>query len=93
MDENDKPLIGNLYWKQQAAVRLENAISAFFPIKRGVRQGCVLSPKLFDLYTELIFRKSEVLRGCVVGGMNVNVLRYADDTALIAERGGFVGSG
>ena len=85
IDENDKRLIGNLYWNQQAAVRLESGISTLFPIKRGVRQGCVLSPKLFNLYTELIFRKSIEIKGCVVGGVNINNLRYADDTALIAE--------
>ena len=85
IDENDKRLIGNLYWNQQAAVRLESGNSTLFPIKRGVRQGCVLSPKLFNLYTELIFRKSIEIKGCVVGGVNINNLRYADDTALIAE--------
>ena len=61
MDENDKPLIGNLYWKQQAAVTLENDISNFFPIKRGVRQGCVLSTKLFNLFTESLFRRPKIL--------------------------------
>ena len=85
IDENDKRLIGNLYWNQQPAVRLESGISTLFPIKRGVRQGYVLSPKLFNLYTELIFRKSIEIKGCVVGGVNINNLQYADDTALIAE--------
>ena len=56
-----------------------------FPIKRGVRQGCVLSPKIFNQYTEKIFRKSEDIRGIVVGGRNINNLRFADDTLLIAE--------
>ena len=85
MDENDKRLIGNLYWEQSAVVRLEGDLSSAFPIKRGVRQGCVLSPKLFNLCTERIFRESDELSGCVVGGENVNNLRYADDTVLLAE--------
>ena len=50
-----------------------------------MRQGCVLSPKLFNLYTEKIFIESDELPGCVVGGGNLNNLRYADDTALLAE--------
>ena len=52
-------------------------------MKRGVRQGCVLSPNLFNLYTENIFK--EDLVGVRVGGENVSNLRYADDTVLIAE--------
>ena len=54
-------------------------------VRPGVRQGCVLSPKLFNLYTEEIFRKSEDIKGVVVGGRNINNLRFADDTLLIAE--------
>ena len=50
-----------------------------------MRQGCVLSPSLFNLYTEHIFRSLEDLEGVNIGGMNVNNLRYADDTALLAE--------
>ena len=82
---NDKRLIQNLYWLQHASVRLDQGLSERFPIQRGVRQGCVLSPKLFNLYTEYIFREVEDLPGCHVGGRNVNNFRYADDTALIAE--------
>ena len=47
-------------------------------------QGCILSPKLFNLYTEKIFNESDELPGCIVGGENFNNLRYADDTALLA---------
>ena len=68
-----------------ATVRFGDEYSEFFPIKRGVWQGCVLSPKLFNLYTEKIFSWSDELAGCVVGGENVNNLRYADDTAVLAE--------
>ena len=48
-------------------------------------QGCILSPKLFNLYTEKIFNESDELPGCVVGGENINYLRYADDTVLLVE--------
>ena len=85
IDYRDKRIIQELYWKQSAAVRVENGLSAEFPIKRGVRQGCVLSPKLFNLYTEFIFREAEDLPGCLVGGKNFNNLPYADDTVLMAE--------
>ena len=85
-DSKDKRLIGNLYWQQQAAVRMDNGMSSFFLIKRGVRQGCILSPKLFNLYTETIFRGSEdIKKMCVIGGHSVNNLRYADDTAFGGE--------
>ena len=85
MISKDKRLIGNLYWEQQATVRIDNSISSFLPIQRGVRQGCILSPKLFNLYTEKIFRESNEIKGCVIGGHNVNNPRYADDTTLLAE--------
>ena len=51
-----------------------------FKLKKGVRQGCVLSPNLFNLYTEKIFREVEDMKG-----VNINNLRYADDTVLLAE--------
>ena len=54
-------------------------------IKRGVRQGCVLSPLLFNLYTEHIFRQIDELPRVKIGGRNINNLRYADDTVLLAE--------
>ena len=55
MDKKDLRIIQNLYWEQKAVVRLQNGNSDAFNIERGVRQGCVLSPKLFNLYTEPIF--------------------------------------
>ena len=53
--------------------------------KRGVQQGCVLLPKRFNLYTEKIFNESDELPGCIVGGENINNLRYAENTTLLAE--------
>ena len=60
-------------------------VSEYSQIQRGVRQGCILSPLLFNLYNELIFRDFEELRGVCIGGTNVNNLRYADDTTLLAD--------
>ena len=60
-------------------------MSESLKIKRGVRQGCVLSPSLFNLYTEHIFREIDELPGVKIGGRNINNLRYADDTVLLAE--------
>ena len=54
-------------------------------IKRGVRQGCVLSPDLFSLYSEKIVREIEDLKGIQIDDININNIRYADDTVLVAE--------
>ena len=72
MDKKDLRIIQNLYWEQKAVVRLQNGNSDASNIERGVRQGCVLSPKLFNLYTEPIFRVPEELSGLSVGGENIN---------------------
>ena len=83
--EKDMKLIVNLYWTQKAAIRLERGTSENFEIKRGVRQGCVLSPSLFNLYTENIFRTIDNNFGVKIGGYRISNLRYADDTVLLAE--------
>ena len=85
VDGRDIRIITNLYWHQKAAIRIEDQLSPLIPIKRGVRQGCVLSPYLFNIYTEFIFRESNDLKGITIHGQNINNLRYADDTALIAD--------
>ncbi|GFO24253.1 retrovirus-related pol polyprotein from type-1 retrotransposable element r2 [Plakobranchus ocellatus] len=77
--------IKTMYWEQTAAMTIENKTSTFQDIKRGVRQGCVLSPDLFSLYSEIIMRNLENHPGIKVGGQNINNLRYVDDTMLIAE--------
>ena len=85
VDGKDIRIITNLYWHQKAAIRIENELSPFTSIRRGVRQGCVLSPYLFNIYTEFIFREVEELQGISLNGININNLRYVDDTALIAS--------
>ena len=85
IDGKDIRIIGNLYWQQKAAIKVGNDISEYTEIHRGVRQGCVLSPYLFNIYTEFIFRESEDLVGVTIGGRNLNNLRYADDTVLMAN--------
>ena len=85
IDDKDLQIITKMYWEQSAAVRTEDGMTSEFKIKKGVRQGCVLSPNLFNLYTEKIFREVEDMKGVSIGGVNINNLRYADDTVLIAE--------
>ena len=85
IDDKDLQIITKLYWEQTAVVRTGSRVTSEFKIKKGVRQGCILSPSLFNLYTEQIFREVEDMQGVMVGGVNINNLRYADDTALIAE--------
>ncbi|GFN91009.1 endonuclease-reverse transcriptase [Plakobranchus ocellatus] len=85
IDGKDSRIITTMYWEQTAAMRIENKTSTFQDIKRGVRQGCVLSPDLFSLYSEIIMRNLENHPGIKVGGQDINNLRYADDTVLIAE--------
>ena len=85
LDSKDIRVIANLYWFQQAAIRVDNEVSDYTPIQRGVRQGCVLSPLLFNIYTELIFRNFDQLKGTSIGGRNINNLRYVDDTVLVSD--------
>ena len=85
IDGKDLRVIRNLYWDQTAAVKIEGEYTDFKHIKRGVRQGCVMSPDLFNLYSETILRNLEDAPGLKVNGENLNNLRYADDTVLMAE--------
>ncbi|GFR79706.1 retrovirus-related Pol polyprotein LINE-1 [Elysia marginata] len=87
IDPNDIALISHLYWTQKTKVRVGKNLSDEVDIKKGVRQGCVslLPPSLFNLYTEYIFREIDDVPGLKVNGENINNLRYADDTVLLAE--------
>ena len=85
VDKSETRLLTNLYGKQTAAVWFGDDISEWLDIKQGVRQGCVASPHLFALYTEMIMRELDDMDGFRIGGTVVNNLRYADDTVIIAE--------
>ena len=78
-------LVKNLYSSQGAAVKTEDGMGDFFKLGKGVRQGCIISPLLFNIYGEYIVRQvaQEEEGGCSIGGDNVNEQRYADDTTLI----------
>uniref|UniRef100_A0A670JQE1 ribonuclease H n=1 Tax=Podarcis muralis TaxID=64176 RepID=A0A670JQE1_PODMU len=81
-------LLRNLYVGQEATVRTGYGTTDWFKIGKGVRQGCILSPCLFNLYAEFIMRKAgldESQAGIKISGRNINNLRYADDTTLMAE--------
>ena len=81
-------LLRNLYAGQEAAVRTGHGTTDWFQIGKGVRQGCILSPCLFNFCVEYIMRNAgleEVQAGIKTAGRNINNLRYADDTTLMAE--------
>ena len=81
-------LLRNLYADQEATVRTGHETTDWFQIGKRVRQGCTLSPCLFNLYAEYIMRNAgleEAQAGIKIAGRNINNLRYADDTTLKAE--------
>ena len=81
-------LLRNLYAGQEATVRTGHGTTDWFQIGKGVRQGCILSPCLFNLYAEYILRKAgleEAQAGIKIAGRNINNLRYTDSTTLMAE--------
>jgi hypothetical protein len=87
LDYRDIRIIVNLYWNQKAAVSVEDSLSADIQIRRGVRQGCVLSPMLFNIYSEAILAEAlnDTMEGIVINGEVINNVRYADDTVLLAD--------
>ena len=79
----------NLYAGQEATVRTGHETTDWFQIGKGVHQGCILSPCLFNFYAEYIMqnaRLDEAQAGIKIARRNINNLRYADDTTLMAER-------
>ena len=81
-------LLRNLYAGQEATVRTGHGTTDWFQIGKGLCQGCILSPCLFNLYAEYIIRNAsldEAQVGIKIAGRNINHLRYADDTTLMAE--------
>ena len=80
-------LLRNLYAVQEATVRTGHETTDCFQIRKGVCQGCILSPCLFNLYAEYIMRNARLYKaqaGIKIAGRNINNLRYADDTTLMA---------
>ena len=81
-------LLRNLYASQEATARTGHGTTDWFQIRKGVCQGCILLPSLFNLYAEYIMRNSgldKAQAGIKIAGRNINNLRYADDTTLMAE--------
>ena len=81
-------LLRNLYAGQEAAVKTGHGTTNWFQTRKGVRQGCVLSPRLFNLYAEYIMRNAgleEAQAGIKIARRNINNLIYADDTTLMAK--------
>ena len=81
-------LLRNLHAGQEAKVRTGHVPTDWFQIGKGVCQGCILSPCLYNLYAEYIMRNAgleEAQAGIKIAGRNINNLRYVDDTTLMAE--------
>ena len=81
-------LLRNLYAGQEATVRTGHGTTDWFQIGKGVRQDCILSPSLFNLYAEYVMRNAgldETPAGIKIARRNINNLRYTDDTTLMAE--------
>ena len=81
-------LLRNLYAGQEATVRTGHGTTDWYQIRKGVRQGCILSPYLFILYADYIMRSTrldEEQAGIKIVSRNINNLRYADDTTLTAK--------
>ena len=81
-------LLRNLYAGQEATIRTGHGTTDWFPIGKGVHQGCILSPCLFNFYAEYIMRNAgleETQAGIKIAERNINNLRYTDDTTLMAE--------
>ena len=81
-------LLRNLYASQETTVRTGHGTTDWFQIGKGVLQGCILSPSLLNFYAEYIMRNAgleEAQAGFKIAGRNINYLRYADDTTLMAE--------
>ena len=81
-------LLRNLYAGQEATVRTGHGTTDWFQLGKGVQQGCILSPFLFNLHTKYIMRNArldEAQAGIEIAGRNINNLRYAVDNTLMAE--------
>ena len=83
----ERRLIINLYWRQHAAVRWDGEVSREVDVERGVRQGCVISSILFNLYSEFMIKEAmENVEGIKFNGVNITDLRYADKAVLVTDK-------
>uniref|UniRef100_A0A1W7RAL1 Endonuclease-reverse transcriptase n=1 Tax=Hadrurus spadix TaxID=141984 RepID=A0A1W7RAL1_9SCOR len=83
----DLHLIRTLYKEQEAAFRVDGELTDWFKVQRGVRQGCLLSPSLFNIYSEKLINEAlEGIEGISIGGKNRNNIRYADDTVILTRK-------
>ena len=78
-------LIQHLYCHQSAQVRNDSGLTDQFSVQKGTRQGCILCPRLFNLYAEREVMGNLTVSGASIGGHNIIDLRYADDTTIFAE--------
>lgn len=87
IDGKDLRIIKNLYWNQSAHIKINNEKTEEVKILRGVRQGCILSPLIFNLYSEAIFQEAleHIEAGILLNGELINNFRYADDTVIFAS--------
>ena len=84
--DHERRLIAELYWNQTAKVRTDAETTDEINILRGVRQGCILSPSLFNLYSEFLLQEAlGEKKGISLNGENITNVRYADDTVILAE--------
>ncbi|GFS06029.1 retrovirus-related Pol polyprotein LINE-1 [Elysia marginata] len=81
----ERRLVCEIYWNQWAKVKLTSGTTEDIMIQRGVRQGYILSPSLFNLYSEYLLQKAISKKsGILINGVNINNFRYADDTVILA---------
>ena len=83
--DKDLRLLQKIYWNQKATVKVGDEETDAFDIKIGVREGFVASSILYNTFSEKIKKSIEEMKGLSIGGMNINNLRFADDTAVIAD--------
>lgn len=84
VDGKEMRSIRNLLWNKQKTVKIQEEVTNYQTVKRGVRQWCIMSPDMFNLYGEIIQRELRELKS-IKTGCNINHIRYADDTVLVAD--------